>query len=102
MQTWNSLDPTTQAALIGLLVSALVYLGRHLVPAWFASNTNVAVFTRTATVVLLAGVAVLGKTLAGGWTGVVPFLLAWAVAYASAESAHTLVSRTNALTDEPE
>lgn len=98
MDTWQNLSPTEQAALVGLVVSGLMYLGRLVWPPWFEDTTTTAKFQRTLTAVLLSGAAVLAETLStGGWPGVGAFLLAWAIAYASAEGAHTLVSRSSAL-----
>ena len=98
MDLWQQLSPTEQAALVGLVVSGLMYLGRLVWPPWFEDTTTTAKFQRTLTAVLLAGIGVLTPALsAGGWQGLGAFLLAWAIAYASAEGAHTLVSRSSAL-----
>ena len=98
LQFLQSMSPEQQAAAVGLAVAGLVYLARHLEPNWFESEGEVAKFQRTASVVLLAGLGVLIRTLSsGGWGGAGAFVLAWALAYASAEGAHTLVSRTAAL-----
>ncbi len=94
----QGLTAEQQAALVGLVVAAIVYLVRHLKPSWFAGEGVEEKFQRTLSVVLLAGLGVFVKSLStGSWTGMGAFLLAWAVAYASAEGAHTLVSRTSAL-----
>ena len=98
MEFWSNLSPTEQAALVGLVVSGLMYLGRLVWPPWFEDTTTTAKFQRTLTAVLLSGAAVLAQTLgAGGWPGLGAFLLAWAIAYATAEGGHTLVSRSSAL-----
>jgi len=97
MQLWNSLTPDQQAALIGGLVAALVYLGRYVYPPWFENADSVAKFQRTAAVVVICGATVLTSTLAAGWQGFAPFLAAWALAYMTAEAGHTLAARTMAL-----
>ena len=87
----QSLAPEQQAALVGLVVAALMYLARHAAPRLFESQEAIAKFQRTAAAVLL-------QTLgAGNGAGVGAFVLAWALAYATAEGAHTVVSRTAAL-----
>ena len=98
LQFLQALPPEQQAALVGLLVAVIVYLVRYAEPRWFVNEDEVAKFQRTASVVLLSGLGVLIKTLtAGDWTGAGVFLLAWALAYATAEGAHTVISRTAAI-----
>jgi hypothetical protein len=97
LQLLQSLTPDQQAALVGLLIAGGVYVGRHVAPGWFAGQEAAAKFQRTAGVVLLAGLGVLIKTAATGWPGAGAYLLAWALAYATAEGAHTVVARTSAL-----
>ena len=94
----RALTPEQQAAVVGLMVAALMYAARHVSPRLFASQEAAAKFQRTAAAVLLSGLGVLLQTLgAGDWSGAGAFVLAWALAYATAEGAHTVVSRTTAL-----
>ena len=97
MELWNSLSPEQQAALMGGLICALMYAARYVYPPWFEHTDSVAKFQRTAAVVLLCGVSVLTSTLSAGWQGFAPFLVAWALAYMTAEAGHTLAARTSAL-----
>ena len=97
LQAWTSLGAEGQAAIIGLLLAALFYVGRFAFPAWFASQTNVDLFKRTAAAVIGALALTTGNLATGGWKGVVPFLVAWAVAFATAEGVHTVAARTTAL-----
>lgn len=98
MELLKSLTPEQQAALVGLVVAAVMYLARHVAPGLFASEEAAAKLQRTAAAVLLAGLGVLLQMLsAGEWAGAGAFVLAWALAYATAEGAHTVVSRTAAL-----
>lgn len=95
LTTWNSLEPTEQAAAVGLVVAALFYLARLARPAWFANCAEVARWRRMATSILTCGAGVaanqLGTDTWHGWAG---FLLAWAAAYGTAEATHTLTART--------
>ena len=93
----QSLTPDQQAALAGLLVSVLFWAGRYVFPLAFEKRDSIAKFQRTAASVVLCGLTVLTQTLAQGWRGPVAFLVTWALAYATAEGAHTVVSRTAAM-----
>jgi len=97
MTLWNSLTPDQQAAAIGGVVTVLFYAFRYIAPSWFENADSVAKWQRTLAAVLICGVAVLGKTLAVGWTGAGAFLVAWAIAYMTSEAAHTVAARTSAL-----
>lgn len=92
----QSLTPEQQAALVGLVVAALMYLARLAAPALFENCDTVSKFQRTAAAVLLSLLGVFLQT-AGSWPGAGAFLLSWALAYATAEGAHTVVSRTAAM-----
>jgi hypothetical protein len=103
MDIWTELSPSEQAAIVGLVVSGVMYLARFIKPSWFENESAAAKFQRTAAAVLISGATVLAKTLStGSWQGVGAFLFAWAVAYGIAEGLHTTVSRTAAVTTKPE
>ena len=92
----QSLTPEQQAVLVGLVVAALGYLLRLVRPAWFEGADSVSKFQRTATTVLASGLAALA-TFGGKPPEVGAFLLAWFLAYSSAEGAHTLAARATAM-----
>jgi hypothetical protein len=97
----QSMNLDQQATVVGLVVSGIIYLSRHIAPSLFASVAAAAKFQRTAVAVLLAGLAILLKDLAAGTPLVAAqFIFSWALAYGTAEGAHTLVARTSANGDE--
>lgn len=93
---WLGLSAVEQAALCGLLVSGLLYVARHLLPKAFANEDECAKWRRTGVAVLLSLVPILLKSAAEGWQGLAQTLLSWALTYAVAEGAHTVVARSSA------
>jgi hypothetical protein len=97
LEILQSLTPEQRAAVVGLLVTGVVYLGRHIAPSLFCDQGDAAKFQRTVSVVLLSGLGALLS--ATPWHGAAAFLLSWGVTYATAEGAHTVVARSTALTN---
>ncbi len=96
-QQWNTLNPDQQAAVIGGVVAILFYLARLVRPAWFEDGTTVAKWQRTAVAFGLSVATAIANSISQGQPITGAVILSWLLAYASAEAAHTVISRTTAL-----
>jgi len=95
-----SLSPEQQAMLAGAVISALVYILRLIVPAFFADKSNTAKFRRMVNVAILTAFAAL---LACGTNGIT--FGCWAsqfvIMFLTNQAAHNVVSNmTKAVKDE--
>ncbi len=86
----NNLTPEQQAAVAGIGVSLVLWMGRHIAKAWFADESNRAKAQKRILSIAVAGFAAIGICSAAGGCGLEQFLLNWFVAWASSQGAHSL------------
>ncbi len=105
---WLINNPTQAVVVYGAVTTVLVGLFKLLgrvIPAlgeWLACDNNLAKFQKTLAAVLAAFVVSVAGTLATGWTGIGPFLLAWLSAFGLSQGIYLPLSRVVQVASSPE
>ncbi len=93
LELLSNLTPTEQAAVAGVAVSVVMWVGRIVARGWFADEGNVAKFGKWILSAVLSGFAAIGLCAAQGGCETGQLILSWIICWGMSQLGHNTAKR---------